>query len=632
MNFGYVKVGALSPKTQIANVEFNANNIIQGIKDASSNGVEVLVFPELVLSGATCGDLFFDKTLLIACKKYLEKIAQSTLYYNGIIFVGLPMEYKNLIYNVCAVINSGRVIAFVPKTNTQSFYDVNKGRFSTLTESGATVDFCGYSVPFTNKVIFKEQNNDNFTIACEFGQDLFGFNPCSCEHVLQGATIIACPSSLCMTVGKTEFLTKMLGAHSQKCICGYVYSESGDGETSTDVVFAGANLIYENGKELTANKPFTGQMAISEIDTEFISYERSKEGSFKQLLNNDYKTITFSCENKSLALTRKYEKLPFLPLDLSNGERAELILDIQAEGLKKRIVHTNANKVVIGLSGGLDSTLALIATVNAMKKANRNLKDVIAVTMPCFGTTGRTLTNSVKLAKALGVTLKKIEIAKAVNRHFKDIEHDGRLDVTYENAQARERTQVLMDLANMYGGMVVGTGDLSELALGWATYNGDHMSMFGVNGGLPKTLIRYLVSHYASKSKTKIKSVLNDILDTPVSPELLPANNDKISQKTEDIVGPYILHDFFIYNYIRRGFSPQKMYFVAKQTFEEEFDGQTILKWLKTFVRRFFNQQFKRSCLPDGVKIGTVGLSPRMEWQMPSDAISKLWLDSLENL
>lgn len=633
MKFGYVKVGVISPKIQLADLEYNSNSIIQAIKQASATGVEVLVFPELVLTGATCGDLFYDKTLLDGAIKYLEKIAGATLYYNGLIFLGLPLSYSNKVYNVCAVINGGKVIAFIPKDNNSSSHDVNKGRFSHFSDKDATIDFCGYKVPFTKKVIFREINNANFSVACEFGQDLFSINPPSSAHALNGANVIVCLSSLCMTIGKAEYTSSIIKAHSQKTISGYVYCESGEGETTSDVVFAGNNYIYENGKELCSSKLFSNDMVISDVDTDFIAFERSKSGAYENQNSQEYLTINFSCESQNQRLSRRYERLPFLATNESqNDERADLILDIQAEALKKRIAHTRAGKIVIGLSGGLDSTLALLVCERAMKKLGRSPKDVLAVTMPCFGTTGRTLINSVKLAKALNVSLKKIEIAKAVLRHFKDIEHSGNLDVTYENAQARERTQVLMDIANMNNGLVIGTGDLSELALGWATYNGDHMSMYSVNGGLPKTLIREIVKRYANTSKTKLKSVLFDILDTPVSPELLPADNDKISQKTEDIVGPYVLHDFFLYNFIRRGFSPQKIYFIATQTFENEFDNQTILKWLKTFIRRFFNQQFKRSCLPDGVKVGSVGLSPRLEWKMPSDAVSKLWLDSLENL
>lgn len=631
MEYGYLKIGVITPNVHVADVEFNTNNVISGIKQAGQRGVELIVFPELVITGASCGDLFFDKTLLDGAKNALKEICVATSFYNGVVLVGLPYFYNNNIYNVCAVINGGKLLGLVPKMVVDSPFDINKGRFASAQKEQTYVDFFGERVAFSNNLIFKEKSQQNFTFAVEFGQDLFSLTPPSVKHSLNGANVIACLSTLPATIGKTEYLQNIIKSHSSKIISGYAYAENGQGETSTDVVFDSQNYIVENGKVLASTTSFDGNLIVSDVDLDFISFEKSKNPIFATANKCDAEIIEFSVNKNNLLLDRKYQKYPFLP-NTDMDKRAKEILDIQAEGLKKRIAHAHAGSVVLGLSGGLDSTLAILVAVTAMQKLNRSVKDVVAVTMPCFGTTGRTFNNTVALAKALGVTLKKVDIAKSVTRHLKDINHQGELDVTYENAQARERTQVLMDIANMGNGLVVGTGDLSELALGWATYNGDHMSMYSVNGALPKTLIRLLVKSYADNSKPKLKWVLYDILDTPVSPELLPAKDGEISQKTEDIVGPYALHDFYLYNIIRRGFTPKKLYHVAKQTFEGEFDSQTILKWLKIFIRRFFVQQFKRSCLPDGVKVGTVGLSPRSEWKMPSDAVSALWLKELENL
>ena len=423
-----------------------------------------------------------------------------------------------------------------------------------------------------------------------------------------------------------EWIYSHTGIHSRHV--------AGEGESTTDLVFAGHNIIAENGNVLATSKLFENGMTVADIDVGFIDYERSKIfNRHLETAREEYKIIAFDGLKSSENFARVFDKTPFLPTENNAlSSRAELILSIQAEGLKKRVKHTSAKSLVIGLSGGLDSTLAILVAVTAMKKLGRNLKDVVAVTMPCFGTTSRTYENTIKLAKSLGVTLKKVDITKSVLRHLKDIKHGGNPDVTYENAQARERTQVLMDIANMTGGLVVGTGDLSELALGWATYNGDHMSMYGVNSSVPKTLVRHIVKYYADSSRGKLKAVLYDILDTPVSPELLPPTDGEIAQKTEDIVGPYILHDFFLHCLIRRGYSPKKIYFVAVNTFKGEFDCATIKKWLQIFIRRFFSQQYKRSCVPDGVKIGSVALSPRGDWRMPSDASCSLWLKEISEL
>lgn len=631
MKFGYVKIGAYTPKVQVADVEHNANNVIEAIEMAKRREVELLVFPELVLTGATCGDLFYNETLLSGAKQCLKKVVEVTKNYVGAVIVGLPMQINGNIYNVAAVLNRGKVIGLVPKTLVSLREDVNRGRFSSAPNVISDIKLFGYDVTFGSNLIFKEEENSDFSFAVEFGSELHSsFSP-STILANRGANVIACLGASPMTVGKTQFDLQTIKAHSLKINSAYVYAEAGEGETTSDMVFGGHNVISECGKILSNSNPFSVGLTINDVDTQYIKYQRSKSGEMLSNFSCEYKEILFSGYTQSENIDREYEKYPFLPDKLEEmPSRAQLILDIQAEALKKRISHTRSSTVVLGLSGGLDSTLAIIVAVNAMKALSRSPKDVVAVTMPCFGTTGRTFNNSVKLAKALGTTLKKIDIAKSVTRHLKDIKHNGQPDVTFENAQARERTQVLMDVANMTNGLVIGTGDLSELALGWSTYNGDHMSMYAVNGALPKTLIRHIVECYANKSKTKLKSVLLDILDTPVSPELLPANKGEISQKTEDIVGPYALHDFFLYNMIRRGFTPEKILFTAKRAFKDEYDSATILKWLKTFIRRFFIQQFKRTCQPDGIKIGSVGLGSRGEWSMPADAVSKLWLDKLE--
>ena len=634
MKFGYVKTGAYTPKIRVADVDFNVGEIIRGIDEAAKAGTEILVFPELCVTGYTAGDLFYSDLLLDSAAQGLKKIAAHTRGLKMLVFVGLPYKFGNLIYNVAAAVNDGKVLAFIPKTflpNYNEFYE--KRQFAPADGQNKQTEFFGETVPFGTHIIFSDVNCPSVRVAAEICEDLWAVKPPSAEHALNGANIIVNLSCSNEVVGKKEYREQLIRSHSSRLNCAYVYADAGEGESTTDLVFGGHDVISENGKILSESALFTIGLTVAEVDVGYLDFIRRK--TFNQNFNaeNGYTQIKFSACNDSLP-SRLYKKTPFVPAEKSMLEnRARLILDMQAEGLKKRLFHTHAGAAVIGLSGGLDSTLAILVAVRAMRKLNRSVKDIIAVTMPCFGTTSRTYGNTVKLARALGVTLKKVDITKSVERHLKDIEHkEGVTDVTYENAQARERTQVLMDIANMYGGLVVGTGDLSELALGWATYNGDHMSMYAVNASIPKTLVRYIVGSVAENSRGKLKSVLKDILETPVSPELLPAENGKISQKTEDIVGPYELHDFFLYHFIRNGFSPEKIYYIAKLTFKGDYTEETILKWLKTFFRRFFNQQFKRSCIPDGVKVGSVALSPRGDWRMPSDAESALWLKQLENL
>ena len=631
MKFGFVKVACCSPEIKVADTAFNANAVIECINKCEEINAQLMVFPELCLTGATCGDLFFSSVLLESAKTALKNVMLATKNKNAIIFVGMPIKKSNLIYNVAVAICNGKILGVVPKTITTTYGGNRDARyFDVAPIENDQIELFNESVPFGTKIIFADSECDAFSIGVEIGSDLYSPLSPSSYHALNGANIIVNLFAESVAVGAEEFMRSTIKAQSQKLLCGYVLAGAGEGESTSDSVFGGHNVISECGKIILDGGVFGKNILHSELDVDLIEFERSKAFN-GQTRNDGYQKVNFSLGESEIKLTRRFSKTPFVPEQEDIKNRAELILSIQAEGLKKRIKHTGAKKVVLGLSGGLDSTLAIIVAVNAMKKLGRPLTDVVAITMPCFGTTSRTFDNTIKLAKALGTTLMKIDISKAVTRHLKDIKHkDGEYDVTFENAQARERTQVLMDVANMNNGLVVGTGDLSELALGWATYNGDHMSMYAVNCSVPKTLVRHVVSSYAENSKGKLKAVLFDILDTPVSPELLPAENDSIKQKTEDIVGPYVLHDFYLYNMIRNGYAPDKLYFITKETFKGEFDDQTILKWLKIFVRRFFNQQFKRSCVPDGVKVGTVNLSPRGEWQMPSDAVSAEWLNLLD--
>ncbi|MBQ8426249.1 MAG: NAD(+) synthase [Clostridia bacterium] len=632
MNLGYLKVATFTPEIKVGDVEFNANSIKNGIDIAVKNGVKLVAFPELCLTGSTAGDLFYSKTLITSTKDALINLAKYSENKDIVALVGLPFMVDGILYNTCAVITDGKVIGIIPKTYMPDCDYINQKRYFKSADDNVvyvTLDKVGEKVPFGKNVIFADKNMQNFKFAVELGSDLNAVVPPSTYHAVNGARLIINLSATNAQSYSTKKLQNIVKTHSEKITCAYLLANAGDGESTTDTVFSGYSVIAENGVIIAESKPFNNDLTQCFIDLDVLDFNRSKK--FNQnydLPEKDYHVVNFSASSAILNFNRTYDKTPFVKV----GEEEQL-LNIQAQGLKKRIVHTNAKSVVLGLSGGLDSTLALIVAVKAVTLAGRSLKDIIAVTMPCFGTSSRTLENSIRLAKSFGVTLKKIDITKSVKRHLKDINHSESVhDATYENAQARERTQVLMDMANMYNGIVVGTGDLSELALGWATYNGDHMSMYAVNGSVPKTLVRHLTNYYAQTCKGKLKATLLDVLDTPVSPELIPSDNDSIKQVTEDIVGPYILHDFYLYNMLVNGFSPKKLYAVAVNSFKGEFDNETILKWLKTFVRRFFNQQFKRSCMPDGVKVTEISLSPRGAYRMPSDAVSSLWLGELENI
>ncbi len=627
MEYGFIKTALCSPQIKVADVEFNLGSTIRAIESAYNLGAELIVFPQLNLTASTCFNLFNSQVLLDGAINAVAKLLEFTKGINALIFVGAPIKYQNRIYNTAVGVCDGKILGIVP----QKFGGEGYG-FAKCPDENQVVTLIGQSVPFGNKIIFKNKENPKFAVGVEIGSDLISpLSPSTC-HAINGANIIVNLSAFCESVGSEELRLASVKAQAEKLSCAYLLCNASYGESTTDCVYGGQKIIAEKSKMLKQSKIFDKDMIISDIDLDFISNE--KASAFKQIYNNDgYAVVEFSLYHNQKRLDRKFKPLPFVPSDNMLDNRASLILSMQAEGLRKRLEHTHSSTAVIGLSGGLDSTLAILVCERAMRLLNRPLKDIIAVTMPCFGTTSRTYQNAVKLAQALGVTLKKIDITKSVHRHLKDIKHaEDNYDTTFENAQARERTQVLMDVANMHNGLVIGTGDLSELALGWATYNGDHMSMYAVNCSVPKTLVRHIVNTYAKSSKGKLKAVLLDILDTPVSPELLPADGNDIAQKTEDIVGPYVLHDFFLYNMLRRGYSPKKLYFVATETFKGQFDDKTILKWLKTFMRRFFTQQFKRSCLPDGVKVGSVSLSPRGEFKMPSDAVSTLWLKELEQI
>ena len=642
MKDGFVKVCCATPKIKVADVDHNVNEIIKLMYDASENGAKVIVFPELCITGYTCQDLFLQGKLLDKALEGLDRIIDATNGIDALVFVGTPLEVDGKLYNTAAAIFAGHILAFIPKKNLPNYAEYYEARhFYPGFSDPVCIGYKGQDVVIGQNVIFTTPAVKGLQIACEICEDLWVADTPSTRHAMNGANLIVNLSAGNEIIGKAEYRRMLVKATSARLVCGYVYCDAGDGESTQDLVFPGHNLIAENGTLLSESKCFKANTIYADIDVERLRTERRRITTFNvndpsQVIdNNNYAKITFDIEQKETRLDRQFYRFPFVPADdKERNERCEHILSIQSEGLKKRLLHTGAKKAVIGLSGGLDSTLALLVMAKAFDLCGLDRSGIIAVTMPCFGTTDRTYNNALTLAKTLNTTLREINIEKAVRVHFEDIGHDENdLSVTYENCQARERTQVLMDIANKEGGLVIGTGDMSELALGWATYNGDHMSMYGVNAGVPKTLVRHLVKSYADTCKNNaLSEALLDVLNTPVSPELLPPKDGDISQKTEDLVGPYELHDFFLYYMLRCGFAPSKVYRVAKQAFEGVYDEETILKWLKTFYRRFFTQQFKRSCLPDGPKVGAVALSPRGDLRMPSDAVSKLWLDELEAL
>lgn len=655
MTYGFIKTACVSPELKVADCEFNAAQIISSANEAAKKGAQIIVFPELSITGYTCGDLFFQNALQQNALEQLEKIASKTKTTKALIFVGLPFARTEGIYNCAAAIFGGKILALIPKTflpNYSEFYE--RRQFTPFSSKQKTqlVRIGNHeSVPFGTDILIQDKSEKSLCVACELCEDLWVPLPPSTRHVLAGATVIANLSAGNEIIGKAEYRRNLVKSHSARSLCAYLYANAGKDESTQDMVFSGHSMISENGSLLAESDLFSNQTVYAQVDVERLANERRHTTSFAASVENfdshsDYSTIEIdlvksSAETKTGTKTEKLERYvdphPFVPSDKEKRtQRCLEVITLQAQGLAKRLRHINCQSAVIGLSGGLDSTLALLITCRAFDLTGISRKKITAITMPCFGTTNRTYTNACSLAKECGVTLKEIRIEAAVRQHMKDIGQDENThDVTYENCQARERTQVLMDYANRTNGIVIGTGDLSELALGWCTYNGDHMSMYGVNSSIPKTLVRYLVEWFATDSEDakneKFSKVLKDILDTPVSPELLPPKDGKISQVTEDLVGPYELHDFFLYYVLRFGFAPSKIFFLAQQA-GFSYSKAVILKWLKTFYRRFFSQQFKRSCMPDGAKVGTVNLSPRGDWRMPSDAQASLWLKDLDKL
>ena len=639
MRDGFIKVAAGTPKIRVADCRYNAEQIFTMMREADKQGVKVLCLPELCLTGYTCGDLFLQDTLLCGAEEGLQTILEATRNLDMVTVLGLPVRCKwdNKLYNCAAVIQSGEILGLVPKTYLPNYGEFYEQRwFASGAGVETSVDLCGETVDMDAAGLFACEKVPNLVLGVEICEDLWATEPPSARLARGGATVILNLSASNELVGKSGYRRNLVVGQSGRLVCGYVYADAGEGESTTDLVFTGHNMIAENGA-LLAERRFATGLTISEIDVDRLAYERRRMTTFNGQRQADLWRASFSLPLEETRLTRAVSPAPFVPADAEDrAERCNEILKIAALGLKKRLEHTGARTAVVGLSGGLDSTLAILITAVAMKLLDRPASDIIAVTMPCFGTTDRTRDNAVELAERLGATLKRIDIGSAVKVHFKDIGQSMEdHSVTFENGQARERTQVLMDIANQNGGLVIGTGDLSELALGWATYNGDHMSMYGVNAGIPKTLVRHLVAFVSDDKGSedpRLSAVLDDILDTPVSPELLPAIEGKISQKTEDLVGPYELHDFFLYYASRWGFPPRKVFRLAEHALGRTYDRATILKWLNSFYRRFFTQQFKRSCLPDGPKVGSVTLSPRGDWRMPSDAVAALWLEELEGL
>ena len=641
MKNGFIKVAAGSPRIAVADVEVNAAHIRALIQRADAEAANLLVLPELCLTGYTCGDLFYSELLLEAARDALCSIADFTRSKAPLVVLGVPLMANGKLYNCAAVLHDGQILGIVPKSylpNGSEFYEKRQFTSAACPTRPDLLHLNGEGAAFDARLIFQCEELPEFALGVELCEDLWSPDPPSRRLAQHGATVIANPSASDEVVGKREYRRMLVQSTSARLLAGYVYVNADSGESTQDMVFSRHNLICESGTILAENPPFgEDDLILTELDVQRLTTDRHRSSSFAPLEKSaeEFRKIFFHQSPRETALTRVYPRTPFVPAsDSQIAERAEEILRIQSYGLKKRVEHTHVKTIVVGVSGGLDSCLALLVMARTMDLLGRDRREIVAVSMPCFGTTRRTRSNAEKLCEQLGVTFREIDVSASVRQHFADIGHDESVhDVTYENGQARERTQVLMNVANKLGGLVVGTGDLSELALGWATYNGDHMSMYGVNAGVPKTLVRYIVRYEADRSAPALADVLRDILDTPVSPELLPATSEgEIQQKTEDLVGPYELHDFFLYYTLRFGFRPAKIYRLARHAFGGEYSGEVILKWLRTFFRRFFTQQFKRSCLPDGPKVGTATLSPRGDWRMPSDACSTLWLKEIDAL
>lgn len=634
MKDGYIRVAAASFDTMIANATNNSKNIINLIEQANSNQAKVLVLPELCLTGYTCEDLFNQERLLNEAKTQLQIIIDETKNKDIIVVVGLPYQHLNSLYNVAAIIHQGKLLGLVPKThvpNYQEFYEAR--RFEPAPKENIMINFNGQRVPLGTKLVFASTTNSEFRFGVEICEDLWLPDAPSIDLALNGANLILNPSASNEITTKSDYRRQLVTMQAAKLVCGYVYCNAGPGESTTDVVFSGHHIISENGTIINESKGFDSEIIYGDLDLKKLSSERRKMTTFKS--HHDYQIIYFDSTDIDLDTTYYYDPHPFVPSDHSlRAKRCKEVFDIQTRALMQRLKATGIKKVVVGISGGLDSTLALLVCTMAFKQLNYDSKDIIAITMPCFGTTSRTKNNALGLMHELNVTSLEVDITESVRVQFRDIGQDENIhDVTYENVQARTRTEILMNKANQVGGLVIGTGDLSEVALGWSTYNGDHMSMYAVNVSVPKTLVRYLVDYVASLyTGQKIETILKDVLDTPVSPELLPQVDDKIVQKTEDIVGPYELHDFFIYHMVRFGDEPRKLFRKTKLAFKDKYDNETIKKWLTKFYWRFFTQQFKRSCIPDGPKVGTVSLSPRGDWRMPSDGDVRSWIKEIEKI
>ena len=632
----FVRVGAVVPKLKVADTEFNCNEIIEQIEIASNNKIQIAIFPELCITGYTCQDLFEQDTLLEEAEKSLSKILDYTNNLDIICIIGMPIKQENQLFNTAVVIHKGRILGIVPKTFIPNYSEFYEKRWfaSSKNTNKKEIEILGQKVPFGIDLLFKDKENNEICFGIEICEDIWAVEPPSNKLALLGANIIFNLSASNEVIGKKEYRRELVKMQSAKTISGYVYCSSGVNESTSDVVFSGESMIFENGSCLANNKrfDFESNMIFTEIDTKKLANDRRKNISFMgNPIDLEYREIEINIPDNIEDLTREYSKTPFVPEDKKKiSEICEEILNIQSYGLAKRLLHTNINKTVIGISGGLDSTLAFLVIIKAYEILNIPKENIIAITMPGFGTTSRTHNNSMKLINEYGATFREINITKSSLQHFEDIGHDKNIkDVTYENAQARERTKILMDIANKENGLVVGTGDLSELALGWCTYNGDHMSMYAVNASIPKTLVKYIIKWVADNSKEECKNIINDILDTPISPELLPPDEKgNIEQKTEEQVGPYILHDFFLYHFLRYGAEPKKIYILACKTFKNDFKKEEIKHWLQVFIKRFFTQQFKRNCMPDGPKVGTVSLSPRGDLRMPSDAGYNIWLNN----
>ena len=636
MKDGFITVATATPQVAVADCEANAQAILACINEMAAAHAKVMVLPELCITGYTCSDLFWQTKLLDEAEAALSVIAEGSRQVDALIAVGMPLRVAGKLLNVAAILCRGKVLGFVPKVNLPAYNEFYETRhFTSGSADMGTVQFGGEEIPVGTNLLFSCENVVDLCVAAELCEDLWVPNPPSVQHALAGASVICNLSASDEMVGKGSYRRDLVAGQSARLVCAYLYATAGEGESTTDLVFGGQNLIAENGTVLAESATFENEINVATIDVQRLASERRRMSTFPAAESKEYREISFALAEEETKLARFFDADPFVPSNADQlSDRCEEILNIQALGLKKRLAHTHAKSAVVGISGGLDSTLALLVTARAFDMLGLPRKGIVAVTMPGFGTTDRTYNNAVAMIKSLGATFKEVPIAKAVMQHFADIDHDASIhDVTYENSQARERTQILMDIANQANGFVIGTGDLSELALGWATYNGDHMSMYAVNASVPKTLVRHLVRHYADTSADEVLAgVLYDVLDTPVSPELLPPEDGAISQKTEDLVGPYELHDFFLYQMLRMCFPPAKIYRVAKEAFAGRYSNETILKWLRTFYWRFFSQQFKRSCLPDGPKVGSVAVSPRGDLRMPSDACVSAWIKEVETL